>query len=73
NDIGITYMNTDGSTLGFEIINTTSEMWNIESTGDLDGNGVADILWRSTESEIAITYMDTDGSTLGFEIIATYY
>ena len=65
----ISWTNWDGADLGFDsgvVYNTHTgtpipEEWIIAGTGDMDGNGRDDIVWRNDVGSVIVWLMDDDG------------
>jgi hypothetical protein len=49
----------DGTTVSSEtVIDTVPSVWSVAATGDYDGDGMSDILWRDTGGNTAIWFMN---------------
>jgi hypothetical protein len=63
-DVGVWYMNSTPGSYSWQDLMTIPPggNWNIQGTGDFDGDGRSDILWRNTNGDTSIWYT---GSTQG--------
>jgi hypothetical protein len=55
-DLTVWLMNS-GAIVGEQTIAPGNPTWHIQGTGDFDGNGLGDILWRDDNGQVAIHYM----------------
>jgi hypothetical protein len=67
---GTTILNPNTSGVG-----NLSTMWSVAETGDFNGDGYSDILWRDSSGDIAIWYMNgtTISSGAGLGTIPTTF
>ena len=58
-----------GQQSGYHFLGSVSSDWSVADTGDYNGDGRADILWRHTTGAAAIWDVH-DGQQVGYHVLA---
>jgi hypothetical protein len=63
-DVGVWTSNGGATSDGFDkfVLSNVDPNWVIQGTGDFNGDGTSDVVWRNTNGDTGLWYMSSDGS-----------